>query len=260
MGSYIHENAFSGQAAIVTGGAGGMGRAIALAFAATGASVVVADIDSSGGSETVRLIRQAGGTAEFAATDVSKSADVATMVTRCTSLYGRIDCAVNAAAIEFEDTDILGCSEADFDRMISVNLKSVFLCMKSEIAAMLETGNGGAIVNIASTNSFRPQPHQTAYTASKHGVLGLTKAVAIDFASRGIRVNAIAPGSIDTPMLRNAMERRGRNEKDVISRLSLIGRFGVPEEIARAALWLCSEDSSFTIGHTLAVDGGYLAR
>lgn len=139
-------------------------------------------------------------------------------------------------------------------------MRGTYLCMKHEILAMLSTGTGGAIVNIASTNSFRPQPNQTAYTASKHAVLGLTKAAAIDYAKHGIRINAIAPGSIDTPMLRNAIERRGGKEQDVISRLSLIGRFGVVDEIAKAALFLCSDDASFTIGHALAVDGGYLAR
>ena len=153
--------------------------------------------------------------------------------------------------------------------MQTVNVRGVFLCMKYEIAAMLanepgggETGHDGrgAIVNIASTNSFRPQRDQPAYTASKHAVLGLTRSAAIDYAGRGVRINAICPGTIDTPMLRNAMERRGRNPQDVADRLSLLGRFGTPEEIAAAALWLCSDSASFTLGHALAVDAGYLAR
>ena len=147
---------------------------------------------------------------------------------------------------------------ADFERIQAVNVRGMFLSMKYEITAMLATV--GAIVNSASTHSIRPQPHQPAYTASKHAVLGLTRSAAIDYAARGIRVNAICPGSIDTPMLQNAMKRRGGNPADVIGRLSLIGRFGRPDEIASAALWLCSDDSSFVIGHPLAVDAGYLAR
>ena len=125
---------------------------------------------------------------------------------------------------------------------------------------MLAGGRGGAIVNIASTNSFRPQPHQSAYTASKHGVLGMTRNAAVDYGAEGIRINAICPGAIDTPMLRAAMERRGRQPEEVAARLSLLGRFGQPDEIAQACLWLCSDESSFTTGHALAVDGGYLAR
>jgi glucose 1-dehydrogenase len=141
--------------------------------------------------------------------------------------------------------------------MMNVNTRGVFLCMKHEIAAMLAAG-GGSIVNIASTNSFRPQHDQPAYTASKHAVLGLTRSAAMDYAGRGIRINAICPGAIDTPMLRNAMERRGRDADDVAHRLSPLGRFGRPDEIAAAVLWLCSDASSFTSGHALAVDGGML--
>jgi NAD(P)-dependent dehydrogenase (short-subunit alcohol dehydrogenase family) len=164
------------------------------------------------------------------------------------------------AAIEGETERLADLDVATFDRIIAINLRSIFLSMKYEIRAMLAGGHGGAIVNIGSTNSFRPQPHQSGYTASKHGVIGLTRSAAIDYAGDGIRINAICPGSIDTPMLRNAMEKRGRTEAEVISRLSLIGRFGRVDEIAKAALWLCSDDSSFTVGHALAVDGGYLAR
>jgi glucose 1-dehydrogenase len=152
------------------------------------------------------------------------------------------------------------CDDAAFDLMQAVNLKGLFLSMKHELIAILEGGRGGAIVNIASTNSVRPQPNQPAYTASKHGALGLTRSAAIDYAPLGIRINAICPGSIDTPMLQNAMARRGRDPQEVAGRLSLLGRFGRPEEIAAAALWLCSDGASFTLGHALAVDAGYLAR
>ena len=178
------------------------------------------------------------------------------MLFRSVDGYGGL----HAAAIETESTALAECDEAEFDRMMDVNVKGVFLCMRAEVRAMLAQGTGGTIVNFSSTNAFRPQPHQTAYTTAKHAITGLTKAAAIDYGGQGIRINAIAPGAIDTPMLRNAMERRGRDERDVARRLSLIGRFGRVEEIAAATLWLCSDESSFTMGHTLAVDGGYLAR
>lgn len=238
-----------------------MGRATALAFAAAGSKVTVADVAEEGGRETVALIEAAGGTAQFVRADVSQDADVKAMVEAAVNAHGGLDFAVNAAAIEFEVDYLADLAESDWDRMIAVNLKSVFLSMKHEINAMLVTGReGAAIVNIASTNSYRPQPHQSAYTASKFGVLGVTKSAAVDYAPRGIRINAICPGSIDTPMLRGAIEKRGRDPQEVADRLSLIGRFGTVDEIAAAALWLCSGASSFTMGHALAVDGGYLAR
>ena len=251
---------FDGQVAIVTGASGGMGRAVALAFAAAGASVVAADLTEDAGRETVEQIGQAGGRAVFVPTDVSDAAAVEALVARATGDFGRLDCAVNAAAIEGERGPLHELDDEVFDRIIAVNLRSIFLCMKHEILAMLAAGRGGAIVNIASTNSFRPQPHQSAYTASKHGVLGMTRNAAVDYGAEGIRINAICPGAIDTPMLRAAMERRGRQPEEVANRLSLLGRFGQPDEIAQACLWLCSEESSFTTGHALAVDGGYLAR
>lgn len=251
---------FAGRSAVVTGGASGMGRAIAVALAAEGASVVVADVNADGGRETVDLVETAGGQAQFLATDVSSSDDVRALVDLAVTSCGGLDLGVNAAAIENETSPIADCEETTFDRMIAVNLRSVFLCMKYEVRAMREQGRGGAIVNIASTNSFRPQPNQAAYTASKHGVLGLTRAGAIDHASDGIRINAVCPGAIETPMLLGAIQARGRDRDEVARRLSLFGRFGQPVEIARAVLWLCSDDSSFTTGHALAVDGGYLAR
>ena len=248
------------QVAIVTGASGGMGRAVALAFAAAGASVVAADLTEDAGRETVEQIAQEGGRAVFVPTDVSIAAAVEALVARATGDFGRLDCAVNAAAIEGERGPLHEVDDEVFDRIIAVNLRSIFLCMKHEILAMLTAGRGGAIVNVASTNSFRPQPHQSAYTASKHGVLGMTRNAAVDYGAEGIRINAICPGAIDTPMLRAAMERRGRQPEEVANRLSLLGRFGQPDEIAQACLWLCSDESSFTTGHALAVDGGYLAR
>jgi len=250
-----------GRVALVTGAASGMGRAIATTFAGCGASVVVADIAEAGGRETVELVRDAGGTAEFVGTDVAVSHDVERAVSRVIERFGRLDAAVNAAAIEVEQTMLADCDEDVFDRLVAVNLKSVFLSLKYEITAMLaQDPPGGAIVNIASTNSYRPQLQQSVYTATKHGVLGLTRNAAIEYAPLGIRINAIAPGAIETPMLLGSLERRGRDTAQVKERLSLVGRFGRPDEIAQAALWLCSDAASFTIGHTLAVDGGYLAR
>jgi glucose 1-dehydrogenase len=251
---------FEGRSVIVTGGGGGMGRATSLAFAAEGAKVLVVDVAADNAMETVDLIRAAGGTGETQVTDVSDAGQVQAMVAAAVERFGGLDHAVNMAAIENEETGLHECEDDRFDRMIAVNLRSVFLCMKHEITAMLAAGKPGTIVNIGSTNSFRPQPHQPAYTASKFGVLGITKQAAIDYAPKGIRINMIAPGPIDTPMLRNAMARRGRDIEDTQRRLSLIGRFGRPEEIAKAALFLSSDESTFTIGDTLAVDGGYLAR
>jgi glucose 1-dehydrogenase len=255
---------FTGEVALVTGAAGGMGRAIALAFADAGARVVMADIDRAGGEETARLVADSGGDAVFVATDIADPVAAEAMVATAIDRYGALHCAVNAAAIETETAALHDCDIDNFDRMQSVNVRGMFLSMKHEITAMLRNDPGpdgkGRIVNIASTNSFRPQHDQPAYTASKHAVLGLTRSAALDYAGHGIRINAICPGSIDTPMLRQAMERRGRDPHDVAGRLSLIGRFGRPDEIAAAALWLCSDASSFTVGHPLAVDAGYLAR
>jgi NAD(P)-dependent dehydrogenase (short-subunit alcohol dehydrogenase family) len=252
---------FAGKSVVVTGAASGMGRAIAAAFAAAGASVTAADINVAGGEETVAAITAAGGVAQFVPTDVADAAAVEALIAQAVAAYGDLHCAVNAAAIEGESVPLDQLDDDLFDRVQRINVRSVFLCMKHELKAMMAAGTGGAIVNIASTNSYRPQPRQSAYTTSKFAVLGMTKSAAIDYAQHGIRINAICPGSIDTPMLRNAMARRKNgDEAATIARLSLIGRFGLVDEIAKAALWLCSDDSSFTMGHALAVDGGYLAR
>jgi NAD(P)-dependent dehydrogenase (short-subunit alcohol dehydrogenase family) len=251
----MSERVLDGKVAVVTGAAGGMGRAICAAFVDAGARVVAGDRDATslaGVNDVVGVV-----------TDVSRADDIARLVGTAVDRFGRLDVAVNAAAIEFETVPLHECADDDFDRMMAVNVRSVFLSMKHEIAAMLATergdGAGGAIVNVASTNSFRPQANQPAYTASKHAVLGLTRSAAIDYAAAGIRINAIAPGAIDTPMLRTAMERRGRNPEETARRLSRLRRFGRPDEIAAAALFLCSDAASFTTGHTLAVDGGMLA-
>jgi glucose 1-dehydrogenase len=255
MSSTTHD--FSDRVVLVTGATGGMGQAISRAMAGAGARLVVADLDSDAGAALVDDL-DGGGSIVFSPTDVSDAAAVEQMVAVATERFGRIDCAVNAAAIEFETVPLADCADDDFDRMMNVNTTGLFTCMKHELRAILDHGNGGSIVNIASTNSFRPQHGQPAYTASKHAVLGLTRSAALDYARHGIRVNAICPGAIDTPMLHAAMERRGRSADDVAGRLSPLGRFGRPDEIAAAAMWLCSDASSFTTGHALAVDGGML--
>ena len=249
---------------VVTGAAGGMGRAIVASLAEAGAHVVATDLSAQRLGE---LARPTGpGSVTVLAGDVSDPGDVAAVVDLAMSTFGRLDAAVNAAAIEFERVPLHELDLDDYERMMAVNSRSVFLCMKYELAAMLASPalagrerTRGAIVNIASTNSFIPQGNQAAYTASKHAVLGLTRSAALDYARHGIRVNAICPGAIDTPMLRDAMDRRGRNADEVAKRLSPLGRFGDPDEIAQAALWLCSDASSFTTGHALAVDGGMLS-
>ena len=248
---------FSDRVVLVTGATGGMGQAISRAMADAGARLVVADLDADAGAELVDELGR-GDSIVFSPTDVSDASAVEQLVAVATERFGRLDCAVNAAAIEFETVPLADCTAEDFDRMMQVNTTGLFTCMKHELRAILEHGDGGSIVNIASSSSFRPQHEQPAYTASKHAVLGLTRSAALDYARRGIRINAICPGAIDTPMLHNAMERRGRSADEVAGRLSPLGRFGRPDEIAAAALWLCSDASSFTTGHALAVDGGML--
>jgi NAD(P)-dependent dehydrogenase (short-subunit alcohol dehydrogenase family) len=248
----------SGTVALVTGAAGGMGRAIVTTLAASGARVIASDLADA--APTPDGDTASGpGEVVFVPADITVGDDVSRLVATAVDLSGRLDYAVNAAAIEFEAGPLADCPDDDYDRMMAVNSRGMFLCMKHELTAMLAGGRGGSIVNIASTNSFRPQRDQPAYTSSKHAVLGLTRSAALDYARSGIRVNAICPGAIDTPMLRAAIARRGRDADEVASRLSQFGRFGTPGEIAQAALWLCSDASSFTTGHALGVDGGMLA-
>lgn len=256
---------FRGEVAVITGASGGMGRAIAEAFGRAGATVVLGDVDVAGGRETEAAVTAAGGRATFVETDTAEDAAVAALIAVAVAADGVFRTAVNAAAIENETLPLHECDDDLYDRMLAVNGRGVFSSMKHELRAMLDNapddrGQRGSIVNIASTNAVRPQGGQPAYTASKHAVLGLTRSAALDYAGHGIRINAICPGAIDTPMLRGAMARRGRDADEVASRLSLFGRFGTPSEIADAALWLASDASSFTTGHALAVDAGYLAR
>lgn len=248
------------KVAIVTGGGMGMGAATAELFAQHGATVLVADRDEEQGRATVERIVGSGGTASFFGVDVSRSADVRAMVDTAVGRYGRLDCAVNNAGIAPDNRPVAELDEDEFDKIIAVNLKSVVLCLKYEIAQLMSQQSTGSIVNIGSVNSVRPQPHSSAYTAAKHGVLGLTKTASLEYAPRGIRVNAVCPGAIDTPMIRAALETQGQTEEEFAPVLSLFGRFGRPEEVAQASLWLCSDQSSYVTGHALAADGGYLSR
>jgi NAD(P)-dependent dehydrogenase (short-subunit alcohol dehydrogenase family) len=249
-----------GKVAIVTGAAVGMGAATARVFAAAGASVLVSDVDEANGRTTTDAIGADGGAASFFRADVSRADDVEAMVRTSVERYGRLDCAVNNAAVTPDTHPIAELDETEFDRILAVDLKGVALCLKYEVAQMLEQDAGGAIVNIGSVSSFRPQPNNAAYVAAKHGVVGLTKVASLENAPRGIRVNTVCPGAIDTPMVRGALETVGLTEEEFAPVISLFGRFGRPEEVAQASLWLCSDLSSYVTGAVLAVDAGYLSR
>lgn len=242
---------------LVTGGASGIGRAAALAFAQQGARVAVSDVDAAGGEKTAADIVQAGGEAIFVRADVSKSAEVEALIAKVVETYGRLDCAFNNAGIEIEHLPLADADEATFDRLMNVNVKGVWLCMKHEIRQMLKQG-GGAIVNTASVAGLVGAPLQPIYAASKHAVVGLTKTAAAEYGRFGIRVNTVCPGIIRTPMLDRALEREPRREKGIV-KVHPIGRLGEAQEIANAALWLCSDSASFVTGHQLAVDGGLTA-
>jgi len=245
-----------GKVALVTGGSSGIGRAAALAFAREGASVVIsADRNAAGGAETVRLVEQVGGSAFFVQADVSRASDVEAMVRRTVEAFGGLDCAFNNAGIAAW-TPALETTEADWDRVIAVNLKGVWLCMKYEIPEMLRRG-GGAIVNNSSVAGLVAPVGNAAYCASKHGVLGLTKAVALEHADQGIRVNAVCPGVIHTPAWGDAFTDPKSAQE--LRELQPRGRAGEPEEVAEAVVWLCSGAASLVTGVAFPVDGGLLA-
>ena len=247
-----------GKVALVTGGSAGIGRATALAFAREGARVVVADVDIEGGKGTVDEILGRSGTATFVLTDVSNAGDVANLIKETLETYGRLDCAFNnAGIIGSAPARSHEYSEDDWDRIIGVNLKGVWLCMKNEIPQMLEQG-GGAIVNTSSIWGVVGAEGFSPYVASKHAVAGLTKAAALDYARSGIRINAVNPGPIDTAMPRSVLSQE-QLEEDVL-RKTPIGRMGEPSEVAEAVVWLCSDAASYVVGHTLLVDGGFVAQ
>jgi len=249
---------FEGKVAIVTGGASGIGRAATLAFAGEGAKVVVADVVGPGGEETVRMVKGLGGEALFVQTDVSKAEEVKAMVDRAVEVFGRLDCAFNNAGIVSPDVSVSRTTEESWDRMIAINLKGVFLCMKYEIPKMLK-GGGGSIVNMASVMGLVGDGGHPAYAASKHGVVGLTKTVALQYAQAKIRVNAVCPGVIRTPMVTNLLAEKP-DLKPFMDAISPMKRMAEAEEVARVVVFLCTEDASYINGHALPIDGGSVAR
>jgi NAD(P)-dependent dehydrogenase (short-subunit alcohol dehydrogenase family) len=252
---------FIGKVALVTGGASGIGRATALAFADRGAQIVVSDVNVEGGEETVAIIKKEAGEALFVYADVARAADVEALIDRTVEFYGRLDFAVNNAGVEGVLAPTTEYPEAVFDRVLGVNLKGVWLGMKYEIPKILESG-GGAIVNVASILGLVGFANAAAYTASKHGVAGLTKVAALEYSAQGVRVNAVCPGFIETPMVMDRGVEAGAHPEvqAQIAALHPIGRMGQSDEIAATIVWLCSDGASFVTGHLLTADGGYVAQ
>lgn len=248
-----------GKAALVTGAGSGIGRATALACAREGAKIIVADIGVEGGEATVSMIKNAGGEATFVPVNVTQAAEVEAMVAAAVSTYGRIDCAHNNAGIEGVFATTADYPEEDWDRVMAVNLKGVWLCMKYEIPQMVQQ-SGGAIVNTASLAGLVGAKRMPAYVASKHGVAGLTKTAALEYAKSGIRINAVCPGIIHTSMVDRMFLSRQPDLEDRLAAVEPMGRLGKPEEVAEAVVWLCSDAASFVTGHTMTVDGGIYAE
>lgn len=255
---------FSQKVALITGGSSGIGKATALAFAKKEAKVVIAGRRKLEGEATIRLIQKQGGDAIFIPTDVSKAVEVESLVSSIVNHYGSLDIAFNNAGIQGPLKKMIDCTEAEFDSVVNVNLKGVWLSMKYEISQMLKQGHG-VIVNTSSSFGLLGAPTASFYSATKHGVEGLTKSAALEYAKSGIRVNAVSPGSIETPMLdryfaNSKLFRNPEKARREDKQLHPLGDFGKPEEVADAVLWLCSNQSSFVTGHSLAVDGGYIIQ
>jgi len=250
------------KVALVTGGASGIGRAAALAFAREGARVVVSDVTVVGGEETVQMIQAAGGTAMFVKADVSQGNEVERMVKLAVETYDRLDCAFNNAGIQGDLAQTAECSEENWQRIIAINLTGVWLCMKHAIPFMVQRGSG-AIVNTASNFGLVGSNGMPAYAASKHGVLGLTKTAALEYAKAGIRINAVCPGPTQTPLVDNVLRQQPHRADQIVAAIIArepVGRMGRPEEVAEAVVWLCSDAASFVTGVAMAVDGGFVAQ
>ena len=251
---------FDGRTALVTGGGSGIGREAALLFAARGARVVVADLVAEGGEETANAIRERGGEAVFFRADVTRAGEVHTMIDAAVSSFGGLDCAINSAGTAtLVRTRTHEFSEEEWRRVLDVNLTGVWLCMKEEIARMLEGGRGGAIVNLSSIYGLVAAAGTAAYTASKHAVAGLTKTAALDYAKQRIRVNALSPGYTRTPLVEGVISHKPEIEDWFVARTPL-GRRGIPREIAEAGVWLCSDAAAYLNGVILPVDGGVVAQ
>jgi NAD(P)-dependent dehydrogenase (short-subunit alcohol dehydrogenase family) len=249
-------NLLTNKVSLITGGGSGIGRATAILFAQEGSTVIIASRNTMKGEETVNLINDIGGKAEFIKTDVSKKEDVQNLIDKIVDKYGKLDCAFNNAGIDGKKAKLIDLEPEEWDEIIDINLKGTFLLLKYEIKQMLCQGFG-AIVNMASICSFIARPERCAYNASRHGVVGLTKTAALEYASKGIKINAVAPGSIRTDIFHRSTKNNKELEK-LYANSHPIGRIGEPMEIAQAVLWLCSDRSSFMIGHTLQMDGGLL--
>ena len=255
----MNERSWKDRVALVTGGGSGIGRAACLAFARVGAAVMVSDVEAGHGSETVRLVEQAGGRARFVRADVSIAGEVEAMVAATVAAFGRLDCAFNNAGIAGARGTVAEYEDVAWERVIAVNLVGVRLCMKHELKQMLAQGSG-AIVNNASILGTVGFAGASAYVAAKHGVLGLTKTAALEYATSDIRVNAVCPGFIATPMLDDAGLTTDPAVLESIANLHPMKRLGRSEEVADAVVWLCGPEASFITGHPLLIDGGYIAR
>lgn len=246
-----------GKVAIVTGSAMGMGKETAKLFAQNGAKVVIADFNEEKGKEVVEEIKTDGGEAYFVEVDVSNEEQVENMVKETVDQYGKLDIAVNNAALTPDDKPVADIDMEYYDQLMAVDLRGVVLCLKYEIKQMQEDGIKGSIINTSSVSGIRPQPNNPAYVAAKHGVVGITKSAAMDYSPEGIRINSVAPGAINTPMLQGALEQFGFDPDEYAKELSMLGRFAEASEVVQANLWLASDRSSFTTGTVLNVDGGY---
>ena len=244
---------FDNKTAVVTGAGSGIGRYSALAFAQEGASVMVSDINTKGGEETVQMIQESDGKAHFFQCDVSQSDQVKKLIQATIDNFGRLDYAINNAGISMRPASTVELDEAEWDRVIGINLKSVYLCMKYEIPHMQKIG-GGVIINVSSLAGFRGKAGTLAYTASKHGVIGMTKTAALEYAKEGIRINAICPGLTESGMTAG-LDQRPELAEQLIALIPM-GRMGLSQNIADAAVWLCDDTASFITGHVLVIDGG----